>query len=235
MDFSLNNNRIHGFYVSILQKKPQILIIVFSIFSFLSSNVIANEDNHYVTEFRKATFQSCDKVFHEIENKCENMICRDILVNAWAECWRRSMNSALDKRLLKLKKIDTVEFHFEMDLQKTFNEATYNLCGKSCDDNGNMKGIPYNFCRVDAYKYRSAQAIQINKNQLTIPLSENIQPKKARKEKDKDTNFYKTFSEKICKMPKTVWGGGNRPVDCEKKMFNDLNSFEFTDDVCDLS
>ncbi len=224
---------INKLYIFILQKQLHILLIAFSVFIFLSNPVMANEDNHYATEFRKAKFQSCDTVFHEIEDGCHTMYCRDFLTHAWAECWRRSMNSALDKRLLKLKKTDIVEFHFEMDLQKIFNEATHNLCGKNCD--GNMRGISYNFCRVDAYKYRVAQAIQINKNQLTTPLKETIQPEKTRKEKDKDTSLYKTFSEKICKMPKTVWDGGNQPIDCENKIFNELNSFNFTDDVCDLS
>jgi len=218
--------------------KQYILAIAFYLCTLCSMKVGADVENNYATEFKNMALQSCDKTFHklELDDKCPNMICRDILVNALAECWKRSMNSELNKRLLKLKNIDVAEFYSEIALQKSFNQATQNVCGKDCGSNG-MKGISYNFCRIDAYKYRTEQAIQININKLSVPMKEDIGLKESKiyKNKIKDTNFFNTFSEQLCKMPKNIWSEGNPPVDCQKKVFMELNRFEFTDDVCDLS
>jgi hypothetical protein len=215
--------------------KQYSLSIAFYLCALCSLNVAANAEDNYAVEFKNRSLQSCDTTFHKLENKCSDMICQDILANAWAECWKRSMNKELDQRLLKLKSNNNAEFHFEMVLQESFNQAIHNLCGKDCGSGGTMKGIPYNFCRVEAYKYRTAQAMQINENQLSIPIEKEAALKKSRKEKIKDTRFFNTFSEQLCKMPKNIWALKNLPVDCKKKTLMELDSFTFTDDTCDLS
>lgn len=218
-----------------MRAKSYYLIIIFSLSALYSICGNANVDNGYIPEFKYATLQSCDKVFHKLENGCSDMICQDILVDAWTECWKRSMNSKLNQRLLKLKNSNITKFHLEMDIQKNFNSATEKLCGKDCGSGGTMKSIPYNFCRADAYKYRTMQAIQINKNQLSIPIKGYLTLSKSHKGKTKDTQYYGIFSSWLCKMPNVVWKGGNPPADCQKKVFIELNSLEFTDDVCNLS
>lgn len=195
---------------------------------------VADVDNQYATEFKGVRSQACDKTFHQLEDACNDMICRDVLVNAWAECWRKSMNAELDNRLQKLKTTDITEFHAEMALQKSFNDATQQVCGKNCGEGGTMKGIPYNFCRVDAYKYRAAQAIEINKNQLSIPVS-NLTVSQSGAQKTKETKKYDQFAQELCKLPKAVWKQGRPPVDCTQKGLQELNGYTFTDDVCDLS
>ena len=163
------------------------------------------------------------------------MICRDSLVNAWAECWRKSMNAELDKRLLRLKSTDPAEFNLEMALQKNFNQETQRLCGKSCKSGGGtMRGIPYNFCRVDAYKYRTAQAVMIDRNEFAIPM-QGVEITKSKKHKTKETKDYRQFAEQLCKIPESAWKHGKRPHDCQEKVIQELNEFQFTDNVCDLS
>ena len=144
------------------------------------------------------------------------------------------MNIELNRRLLKLKKEEGIEFHNEIELQKSFNLATQNLCGKSCDSLG-MKGISYNFCRIGAYKYRTRQALQINKNHLTIPRTLQLNVEKLHKDKVKNSYYYKNFLAQLCKMPNAVWKEKMPPTHCQQKALKELNSFAFTDDVCDLS
>jgi len=204
--------------------------------ALFSMKVNANLNDDYFTEFKHAKFAACDKIFHQLENNPEyqNMTTRDYLVADLATCWRRSMNLELDKRLLTLKNQNVAEFHAEMDLQKVFNQATEDLCNKDCGSNG-MRGISYNFCRVDAYKYRITQATQINHNKLSVVAEGPFAIAQVRKDKIKDTKVFKNFIEKLCALPKSVWKSGNVPVDCQKEVYNVLNNYEFTDDVCDLS
>jgi hypothetical protein len=215
--------------------KPfKITLVCVSIFFAMSAS--ANDDINYAHKFKTARLATCDNVFHQLEKTIPgDMYHRDFLVNAWAECWKRSMNAELDQRLTQLKKNNVVEFHAEMELQKQFNQATEQLCGKNCNGGGTMHGLPYNFCRVDAYKYRTAQAMQMNANQLSIPVQGNILPTKIKNQKSKDTKFYTDFITKLCTLPTTVWQGNHLPADCQRNAALELDGFEFTDDVCDLS
>lgn len=223
----------------IMKVKKYYLIVIFYLFMLSSMNAVAHDQ--YNHEFRSMYLHSCDTTFHKLEEKCSDMVCRDYLVDSLAECWKRSMNNELNKRLLKLKSINASEFDFEMNLQKKFNQAVRDLCGKNCLDPSwptvGLRGIPYNFCRVDAYKYRTAQAIQINKNQLSIPRKNNVElnMRNPYKRKTKDTGFFNMFTEQLCKMPRNIWNTGNTPVNCQEKAFSELNDLEFTDDVCDRS
>lgn len=218
-----------------MKLKSYLLILSLNFCIISSITATANEDDYYSSDFKNASLQSCDNVFHKLEDKCQDMICRDILVNAWAICWKKSMNTELDKRLLQLKKSDPIQFHSEMALQKSFNESTEMLCSKDCGSGGTMKGIPYHFCLIDAYKYRAAQAIQINHHQLSVPEKGAFIPKSSHKKKPKDNKFYHAFAKMLCSMPSSIWAEGIIPPDCQKKVINELNKFEFTDDVCDLS
>jgi hypothetical protein len=215
--------------------KQYSLTIAFYLFTIISINAVASDQDDYIKKFQNVALQECDTTFHQLEDGCNDMYCRDALVNAWAECWKKSMDNELNQRLLTLKSSNSSEFDREIALQKAFNQATHDLCGKSCGEDGDMKGIPYNFCRVDAYRYRTAQAIQINKNQLSIPIRENIEPSKSRQEKAKDTKFFNLFIEQLCRMPNDVWDTGSPPENCQNKAFLELNEFQFTNDVCDLS
>lgn len=228
--------------INYLMKIKQYLIVIFYLFILSSMNVFASDSYNYAVKFKNKSLQACDSTFHKLDVKCSDMICRDFLVHTWAECWKKSMNTKLNKRLLELKSKNISEFHFEMELQKNFNLAVRDLCGKNCNDDPTypgvgMRGIPYNWCRVDAYKYRTVQAIQINKNQLSIPLEENmgLNDQNPYRRKVKDTDFFNIFIEQLCKMPKNIWKTGNSPVDCQKKAFLELDNLEFTNDVCDLS
>lgn len=122
------------------------------------------------------SLKTCDVVHKKIMANCH-----DTITNSWAECWKKIMNTQLNARLVKLKISDAEQFHTEITIQKSFNAATENLCGKICNGgNGTMKGISYNYCRVHAYKHRTVQAIQINKNTLTIPVIINFSLEKPR-------------------------------------------------------
>jgi len=163
------------------------------------------------------------------------MINRDIAVNKWAECWEHSLNSDLDARLLPLKKSNEAEFKIEMELQKTFKSALIEMCSRNCNSGGSgMKGISYNFCRVEGYRYRTAQTLEMSKSALTIPNTESLGAKKTR-DKGKETKYFKVFIQKLCQLPKNIWKDGTLPEDCEKKANTELDSLELTDDVCDLS
>lgn len=212
-------------------KKKIITIIFIFVFPLACSARIETE---YTATFKNASLQTCDEIFNKMSSGPIDMVSLDQLTYENMECWRRSMDNELNKRLVKLKKLNTNQFHTEMELQKIFNQATFNLCYRNCEF-GDMKGIPYNSCRADAYKYRTAQAMQIDANQLSIPVLGNLLPKKITRDKKKYTSLYTTFARKLCEMPKDVWKGSNTPSDCEKNVLADLNSFDFTYDVCDLS
>jgi len=207
-----------------------------SFFSFC--NCFANINDNFISDFKAKSLSSCDATFQKIDTQpglCEDMFCRDILVNAWAECWHRSINSELDKRFQSLSKTDPNELQFEKNLQKKFDSAVQAACGKDCGSG--MRGISYNYCRVSAYKYRLAQINQINSNSFTIPSKYmfGLDKVKPNKHKEKNTYFYNAFIDDVCHMPNTVWKTGTPPQDCRKKSLKELSDFEFTDDVCDLS
>lgn len=151
------------------------------------------------------------------------------------QCWKRNMNKALNKRLLQLKKTDFVEFHQEMQLQMKFNQATEAMCSRGCGESGSLSGTPKYYCEIEAYKFRTAQAIQINQHQLTVPMEQGFLRGKSGREKEKFTHGYKDFISAFCKLPENVWKNKLSQSECEAKAYNELNNLEFTDDVCDLS
>ena len=101
-----------------MKLKSYLLILSLNFFIIFSITATANEDDNYSSDFKNASLLSCDNIFHKLEDKCQDMICRDILVSAWANCWKKSMNTELDMRLLKLKMSDPVQFQSEMALQE---------------------------------------------------------------------------------------------------------------------
>ena len=215
--------------------KAIIFILLYG--SLLSS---AHAASSYEADFKNASHASCDEVFHKIERRegeCKNMICRDALVSQWAKCWLRSMNAELDRRLVGLKKSKSPHYEAEMELQKEFNSATEKVCGKKCDFGGGsgVKGISYNFCRVGAFKYRTTQAILMDKKEFMVPAGESFSLEKSREGKSKETAHYKSFLERLCKMPQELWKNKSVPADCEKRAAKEMDGFKFTDDVCDLS
>lgn len=200
--------------------------------------VQAETEDASLIEFEHAQYMQCDEVYEKLQSTCENMICNDVLVHAYAECWKKSMNETLNHRLLILKKKNITQYHSEMNIQKIFNLSVEKLCGKSCEGDNEtvgMRGIPYNHCRVAAYTYRTEQAKQINTHQLTSVINLNIRKINPNRPKTKDTHFFNDFIERMCHMPQSVWLNHTIAKDCTKKMFANLNQFEFTDDVCDLS
>lgn len=203
------------------------LITIFYLGLSFSMNAIAEEEGDL--KFKKAKFEACDKVYEEIP--CDNMMCNDYLTMQHAECWRRSMNSELDKRLLKLKSADKAQYDSEMQIQKSFNQAVANVCGKNCGDSNEptvgMRGIPYNNCRVEAYKYRAEQAKLINKNELSIERTGYGISGGAR--------AYNNFADQLCKMPVNVWKDHKASVDCQQNVLKDITGYRFSEDVCDLS
>ena len=177
----------------------------------------------------------CDALEKTTSRFDDNMINRDVAVNKWAQCWEHSLNVDLDERLIPLKKSDEAEFKAEMDIQKAFNVSLKKMCSRNCNSSGSgMKGISYNFCRVEGYRYRTAQTIEIRENALTIPNSENLGAKKSR-DKTKQTKYFTDFIHKLCQLPKNLWKDSKVPADCEKKATEELDGLELTDDVCDLS
>lgn len=217
-----------------MKKNIKLLILTFFIATLFSFTTSADEAEEYAKAFKSARHQTCDSVFTKLEDDCRDMICRDLLVNALAECWKKSMNSELDKRLLPLKQSNPAAFYKEMDLQKAFNQATQKACGKVCKNGQSMKGISYNFCRKDAYKYRASQGTQILKQALSIPTTGKISLKKSNK-KNKETMSYLDFIKQLCALPNTVWQDNQAPLDCQNKGLQELNEYEFTDDPCNLS
>lgn len=177
----------------------------------------------------------CDRLEQTTSRDGDGMISRDTAVNKWAECWEHSLNSDLDERLLPLKKSDKAEFSIEMELQKLFKTALIEICSRNCESGGSgMKGISYNFCRVEGYRYRTAQAIAASKNEMTIPSGESL-GKKTTKQKERQTKYFKSFVQKLCQLPKNIWKDQKIPEECEKKANAELDSLELTDDVCDLN
>jgi hypothetical protein len=200
----------------------------------LSSSLVAWSDQDYRKAFNGKWFDQCDVVANHLQAKCVDMICNGEITGAHKECWKKSLNSILDKRLVHLKTSDPAEFHKEMILQKSFNEAAQSSCGVDCGSDAHMHGIPYNFCLVDAYRYRTNQAKQINHENLQVS-GNTAKLRTSNKDKKKYTFFYKAFVHQLCQMPKEVWKDQVVPVDCENTALKELNSLEFTDDVCDLT
>ena len=127
------------------------------------------------------------------------------------------------------------EFKAEMELQKVVKAALTEMCSRNCNSGGSgMKGISYNFCRVEGYRYRTAQTIEMSKNALSIPNMESLGAKKTRN-KSKETKYFKEFVQKLCQLPKNIWKDSKIPNNCEQKANEELDSLELTDDVCDLS
>lgn len=165
-------------------------------------------------------------------------LSNQIAVNAaWAEaqqCWKRSMNREVDKRLLVIKKFAPNGFHKEMRIQMAFNKATAALCHRDCEM-GSLSATPNNYCDIAAFKFRTQQAVQINNHRLTVPSENMFDVEKARKQKQKFTDVYKDYISKVCDMPDDVRENRADKQNCQKDLYQELNEYSFTDDPCDLS
>lgn len=202
---------------------------------------LAQAGESFEAKFAAASNLGCDAVLKRIEGGEdgyeETTRTRGALLKVWASCWKRSMNQALDLRLTKLKQSNPAQFKFEMGLQTVFNKAAEKRCSRNCGG-GTIGSISYQFCIADTMKFRAQQAQQIAEGRLSVSGEKNeFQLGKARadRKKKKDTKYFKTFVEQLCKMPKEIWQGGEVPESCESKATKELDGYEFTDDVCDLS
>lgn len=180
--------------------------------------------------FKNADKEGCDYA----NNKAYSV--NQIMVNeSWRlyhQCWKRSMNKEIDKRLIPLKQTDIHEFHKEMDLQKEFNQVVKLVCGRDCQA-GTLAGTPNFSCEVAAFQYRTKIAEKIFKHELTVPVYEKVENRY--KDKEKFTKYFKEFATKLCALPPDIWKNQTKPIDCETKAYEELDHLTFTDDVCDLS
>jgi hypothetical protein len=224
------------------------ILAIYLFFIVLPNMAHAQDDDQYNNAFRGATWSKCDDIYknlmnndpyHNVPNKCEDMLCNDQLTALLAECWKKTMTDAVNTRLQKLKQSNPKAFKDEVLMQKNFIDVTEKICGRDCESGGTMHAIPYNRCRIDAYKYRSLQAFLINKNQLTVPLQDKDLTLRtmwlSNGEKTKYTDYYQPFAIKLCQMPNNIWEKPEPFQHCVKDVLNELNGFGFTDDVCDLS
>jgi len=184
------------------------------------------------------SFGECDETLKTVEDKSEfcNMICRDHQIHQWRLCWEKSQKSKFEVWSNSLKKTNPEHFLIEKKRNKEFLKGTEVMCGKSCSGGGSgMRGISYNFCRTNAYKYRINQIDAMQVKNFDIPSRQAFPLRKIRKKKNKESQHYKTYLNNLCKLPNIFWKNKKIPKDCESKAFEELNSFEFTDDLCDLS
>lgn len=211
-------------------------IIAAAILFLLPMPMRAAERTGVPKQLRQAKLAQCDAAFESLEHEepYADGPGRDQLVNAWAECWKRGMNGALDERLLRLKIADPPEFEKEMEIQTRFNRGVEATCGKDCGPDGTMKGLPYNFCRAGAYKYRAEQALNLNAARLALPTAGDWQLEKDRRGSNEAPAFA-PFAAELCELPGSVWAGGAPPEDCAANVEKEVEGLRFTRDVCDLS
>jgi hypothetical protein len=135
------------------------------------------------------------------------------IANRLADCTRRVMNDRLDVRLLKLKKADRKQFSAEMKLQKLYNQSIQEQCSlyEACGSASNARRASE--CRDQFHRYRAAQAVPINEDELT--LKDDVPQSDA-------SPLRRQFAEALCALPKKVWAGDKVPDNCIPRALAEL-------------
>lgn len=141
-------------------------------------------------------------------------------LNSKAEnCFKKSMNKALDQRLLFLKKEKSKNFLAEMDLQKSFNAAVNDYCGRwedyyrDCQASSSFN--EFTECKIDFYTFRESQATQIDAKQLELSVS---------KAHEKPIELFSEFAKKLCALTELGWKDQKIPIDCVDRTLATLQS-----------
>lgn len=135
------------------------------------------------------------------------------IANRLADCTRRVMNDRLDVRLLKLKKADRKQFSAEMKLQKLYNQSIQEQCSlyEACGGDSNARRASE--CRDQFHRYRAAQAVPINEDELT--LKDDVPQTDA-------SPLRQQFAQALCALPKKVWAGDKVPDNCVPRALAEL-------------
>src|SRR5262249_6742695 len=132
--------------------------------------------DEFAAKFKKAkTPEECQAILSSPQVQEQPTAVMRPILEEYVGCAKRQMSQALDQRLLKLKKSNPTQFKNEMALQKTFNEAVAEHCGRwdayyqKCE-NGRSTGTwnERNDCDFDFFAYRAKQAGLMNQKKFTV-------------------------------------------------------------------
>lgn len=151
----------------------------------------------------------CMKSYRSDEVQMAPTAARRDLNSKAESCFKKAMNKALDQRLLLLKKEKSKNFSAEMDLQKTFNTAVNDYCGRwedyyrDCQATSSFNELTD--CKIDFYAFRESQATQINAKQLDLSVAT---------AHGKPIELFSDFAKKLCALTDLGWKDQKVPTDC---------------------
>jgi hypothetical protein len=129
-------------------------------------------------------------------------------------CFRGAMERELDRRLVPLKRADPVEFHREMALQKSFNDALRETCDEVMmhePSTGDFRGAFR--CATFVIELRAAQAAAIADGRgLELTHAPATTLRRARR--------FRHFAEELCAL--TFWRAGAPPDACDARVLGEL-------------
>jgi hypothetical protein len=128
-------------------------------------------------------------------------------------CFRSAMVRELDRRLVPLKSVDATEFHREMILQKTFNDALRATCDEIMDHEQSTGDFRGEFrCSTFLTELRARQAESINAGGLTTTHAPAVGAKRAR--------HFKAFATQLCALI-DLWKGPP-PESCDARILGEI-------------
>ncbi len=131
---------------------------------------------------------------------------------AVTNCLREAMNRELDRRLLPLKKVDLVEFHREMEIQKHFNKALDATVDAIYPTEPSTGDFHDSFrATVALLDLRARQAASANRGELAISRA----PAAPR-----DALRFKAFADALCAAP-ALWKA-TPPTECEARVRGEI-------------
>lgn len=168
----------------------------------------------------KTTLQ-CKRAYESFRNsdsfadECGSLRGESETLRAYSICIEKVMNSALDSRLLKLKKKNPHQFKKEMEIQAAFNKAT-SLCLNFSSCSGSMYRLIEQECETKYQLYRAEQAELIAKSALEI------HPKTDLQDRTKLPPKFREFAKGLCEMPPDIWKSKSIPKNCETLVVDSL-------------
>ncbi len=162
------------------------------------------------------SINDCSIEANKIENECnEDSIStksQKLKIYAINKCVENFMNSALDVRLLELKKSHPTQFKIEMQIQKNFNKSIKDSCGEFNNCEGTMYSLTMLSCIRNLLEWRTQIAEMINKKSLSLVAE-------SRKGRLKNQSVALFISE-MCKLPNDVYLSKKIPDDCQNNLMS---------------
>jgi hypothetical protein len=128
-------------------------------------------------------------------------------------CFEGAMNRELDRRLLPLKRADNKEFHLEMELQKSFNDALRETCDAVMmkePSTGDFRGAFR--CATFLMELRTEQAAAIAGAGLEATHAPAVTIRRAKR--------FAPFAKGLCALP--AWRAGAPPSSCDDRVLGEI-------------